>query len=245
MTGQSNKNKKGRKLECGAGTEISCTDLFRRRYYEKHDSSHKKRSFGKIRLLVFQIIKSKYFEFHEAFDGWSRDEYGNFDEKFINNQVEGFYELIFQIIKKREEEDKDFKIDNIDGWVRRVVKNFIYDETKMHRQVRDRLVPNRMVEDLRVLLRKPDLTIEKLSSLAKKALSNEEEKLMNDINKIPGYRNVWFKIKTYKKEPRLYFCETYQDRIDKLDFLTITRRDLGSRRIITNSNYDSTKLNDF
>jgi hypothetical protein len=216
------KYKRNKKLECGAGTDISCVDLFHERYYEKYDSSSKKLSFGKIRLLILNLAKNKEFKFREAFDGWPKNKYGDFDEIFFNNQVEGFYELILQELIKREKKDKEFKIDNIDGWVRGVVNNFIYNETAMHRHVKKRLVSNHMVADLRVLLGKPDLDMEKLKLIAQKPLSIEVEKLKEDIKEIPGYRNAWFKIQNYNQEQRLFIYETYQDRIDKIEFITVT-----------------------
>jgi hypothetical protein len=224
------KYKRNKKIECGAGTDISCADLFRKRYYEKYDSSSKKLSFGKIRLLILKLAKNKEFKFREAFDDWPKTKYGDFDEIFFNNQVEGFYELILQELIKREKKDKEFKIDNIDGWVRRVINNFIHNETAMHRHVKKRLVSNQMVADLRVLLGKPDLNMEMLTLIAQKSLSIEVEKLKEDIKEIPGYRNVWFKIQIYNQEQRLFVCETYQDRIDKVEFLTATRRDVGQNK---------------
>jgi hypothetical protein len=244
--------KSNKEPECGTSTGIPCSQLFEQTYREVYEPPYEYLSFGKIKDVIVSLIKGKYFQFHEEFDEWPRDDEGRLDERTLSNYSQGLFAYIKGELVKREENarkrnDTD-DIDSLDNYVRSIVVNWFLAATEKQRGVKKggRLVAQDDVETIRVWLGNPQLTLEDLKILAEKLLTPETERLRSHIRRIPGYRKVWFSLRKDKKgQQRLYIHETYQDRVERVEFLTRTRRDDGGRWIRRKATTESFNYHDF
>ena len=90
--------------ECGTGEGLPlCTDLFRQEYWEKLPPPDENRSFGKLKVILFTLMKHEYFRFHEVFDDWKKEEGVGFDEKIFTDYCHGLFEHIAGELEKERE----------------------------------------------------------------------------------------------------------------------------------------------
>jgi len=228
--------------ECGTGTNILCSQLFEQRYKEVVLAPDENRSFGKIKNLIFNIIKSGYFKYHEIFNLWTRDKYGDFDSKVLTDQAHGIFEYIKEELEKREKNARKKRtkhnIYSLDSYIRTILLAYFSDQVGYLRQDKPFRVKNRHIKYLSIYGKTPDITIDDLKSLAKKHLSIKEKDLLSKVRTVPGFRKAWFTIQKVEGKNRLIAHHTIEDRLEWVNFLTGTERDLGVKMAKSRSDSD-------
>jgi len=216
---------KGNKTKgCGTGYDLPCSELFKQEY-------------DVDRLKVILLYLSKEFKYNEYFREWPREKENpkSFDRNYFNNEAKGLYEWVHRELKKQ----KNNRIDNFSPYVSKIINGYIMKTINPYlRNIHKFQFTNDDLELLQLYLYRPDLTIDDIKILANESHSVEEMRLKDDIKKIPGYRNAWFKIETRDGERKLFVCKTQPDIDDEYRYITITRRDLGHRRGGKDSEFD-------
>jgi hypothetical protein len=174
-----------REIECGKRIGKLCSELFKEKYNAE-------------RIVKILLSLYKMPSYHFAFTDFPRDKYGDFEEGYLNNFAKGVYEHVKQTLENRDDDVGFFRY-NLRSYVNAIFSNFLYSSGKVTNKPKQQIVNDKILTELRIDLNEPNLKTIDLMPLANKYLGEDERKLLDKIQKIPGYHNVWFKIIKIKR----------------------------------------------
>ena len=90
---------------------------------------------------IVNLLKYQYYQFHEEFDEWPRDKYGNLEPIFLTNKCQELFEHVLSEFEKMERRLRrsggERKIFNLQGYVETIIIGYlsrIVNKTSFHTQ---------------------------------------------------------------------------------------------------------------
>jgi len=222
-----NKNKKNpASVPCGAGMRNPCYQLFlevfEQRIERKAKNPDYSKAFPNLKVLILDIKKKYGKKLRELFELWPKDKHNNFRDPTFTQCTEELFEHlkseVFKNEKKKGQDGKDDKIQNLYSWLRTVAYRYYLHQVNKIRGVKGTVVlpknqKSTLLDDIRRMLNRPHLTEYDLARTIMPTLSKEDLELKNELKTFPGFRNAWFQLKYDKKEKRvrLYLMRTFDD----------------------------------
>ena len=211
MCGDSNKSSV-RRNRCGKGTGgLPCSRVFEQEY-----------GLGDFKAILFN--NSGKYKYHEIFDDFPRDKDNKnaFDLSYLDKSAQGLFEYVEWVIRKKEDENPDYCISNLKGFVSAAVFRFLGEYRRDLQNIHEATVDDDILGELRLLLSRPDLSESDLRPLTNSSMTSTERDLLGEIKNHPGYRNIWLKLKSEEGKSKLVMCFTEQDIVDKYNFVVST-----------------------